>query len=306
MAGRPSRRLCRQRVLEAGVNKPHGAELIQRMELGPIRMALPSHEELQCYNVKTSAKIGAVLIIFCFAILVSSCHRSKGTNMKRYHFTGRIISIDAQSESAFIDGDNVPDFMDPMSMSYKIKPASELRQLAPGDSIAADVVVVEKVPKNEDEPSEFWLENLKVTGHAKAPPAKGSGELHMPATGEDVPDFTFTNQDGKPTSLAHYRGKTLLVTFIYTRCPFPDFCPRMSSNFDEVYKQLGTNPSLANAHLISISFDPEHDTPKVLREYAFSVAHTHDAAMFRNWEFVVPRAGRSPEDCRLFRPYGKT
>jgi len=90
------------------------------------------------------------------------------------------------------------------------------------------------------------------------------------------------------------------VTFIYTRCPFPDFCPRMSSNFDEVYKQLGTNPSLANAHLVSISFDPEHDTPKVLREYAFSVAHTHDAALFRSWEFVVPRAADLPKIADYF------
>jgi protein SCO1/2 len=254
--------------------------------------AWPSHlmKSYSVHNVKKSTRISAVVIVLCFAISFSSCNRSKSSNVKRYHFTGRIVSIDAQTESAFIDGDDVPGFMDAMGMSYKIKPASDLRQIAPGDSITADAVVVEKVPKNEDEPAEYWLENLKVTGHAKAPPAKGSGALHMPAAGEDVPDFAFTNQDGKPTSLAHYRGKTLLVTFIYTRCPFPDFCPRMSRNFDEIYKQLGSNPSLANAHLVSISFDPDHDTPKVLREYAFSVAHTHDAALFRSWEFVVPRA----------------
>jgi protein SCO1/2 len=249
---------------------------------------------------KPTSKTTAILLV-CFTILLgSSCNRSKGSNIKRYRFTGRVVSIDTQSESAFINGDDVPGFMDAMGMSYKIKPASALHEIAPGDSITADAVVVEKVPKNEDEPSEFWLENLKVTGHAKAPPAKGSSALHMPAPGEDVPDFAFTNQDGKPTSLARYRGKTLLVTFIYTRCPFPDFCPRMSSNFDEVYKQLGTNPSLANAHLVSISFDPEHDTPKVLREYAFSVAHTHDAALFRSWEFVVPRAADLPKIADYF------
>jgi protein SCO1 len=233
-----------------------------------------------------------VLIVALFAItaLVPACHRSKAPSSKSYHFTGRIISIDTQSQSALIDGDNIPGFMDPMAMTYKIKPASTVTQLAAGDSIAADVVVMEPASKNEDAVSDYWLENVKVTAHAKNPPAKGPNALHMPAPGEDVPDFAFTNQDGKRVTLKQYRGKTILVTFIYTRCPFPDFCPRMSSNFNEVYKQLGTNPSLANAHLLSISFDPEHDTPKVLREYGFSVAHTHDAALFRRWEFGVPRA----------------
>jgi protein SCO1/2 len=117
----------------------------------------------------------------------------------------------------------------------------------------------------------------------------------MPAPGEEVPDIAFTNQDGRQISLGKYRGEVLLVTFIYTRCPFPDFCPRMSGNFDEIYKQIGSNPSLAGTHLLSISFDPEHDTPKILRDYGFSVAHTHDAALFKNWEFAVPRAADLPK-----------
>jgi protein SCO1 len=233
-------------------------------------------------------------------VVLSSCHRSKTPAAKRYPFTGRIISIDAQAESALIDGDNIPGFMDPMAMSYKMKPASTLRQLAPGDSISAEVVVIEPASKNEDAVPDYWLENVKVTAHAKSPPATGANSLHMPAPGEDVPDFSFTNQNGKPITLAQYRGQVLLVTFIYTRCPFPDFCPRVSSQFDEIYKQLGTNPSLANAHLLSISFDPEHDTPKVLRDYGFSVAHTHDAKLFQRWEFAVPRSADLPRIADFF------
>jgi protein SCO1/2 len=91
-----------------------------------------------------------------------------------------------------------------------------------------------------------------------------------------------------------------MITFIYTRCPFPDFCPRMSSNFAEIYKQLGSNPSLAKTQLLSVSFDPEHDSPKVLRDYGFSVAHTHDAAMFRRWEFAVPKAADLPKIADFF------
>jgi protein SCO1/2 len=209
---------------------------------------------------------------------------------KRYPFTGRVVSIDSQSQSAVIDGDTIPGYMDAMAMSYKIKPALTLNQLTPGDSISAEVVVVQPQDKtkNEDTDPDYWLENVKVTAHAKAPPAGAANSLHMPTPGEEVPDFSFTNQSGKHISLRQYRGKALLVTFIYTRCPFPDFCPRVSSNFAEIYEQLGVNPALASTRLLSISFDPEHDAPKVLRDYGFSVAHTHDSALFAQWEFAVP------------------
>jgi len=224
------------------------------------------------------------------AILLSSCRHEKSVATKRYPFTGRIVSVEPQSESANIDGDLIQGFMEPMVMTYKIKPASTLRQLQPGDSISAEVVVVEHDPRDENTDSDYWLENVKVTKHAPEPPAAEPHAVHMPSPGEDVPDFSFTNQDGKKLSLHQYRGKTLLVTFIYTRCPFPDFCPRMSGNFAEIYKQLATNPSLASTQLLSISFDPEYDKPKVLRDYGFSVAHTHDAGLFRRWQFATAPA----------------
>jgi protein SCO1 len=233
-------------------------------------------------------------------LLATSCHRSKPQATKRYHFTGRVISIDNQAQSANIDGDLIQGFMEPMVMSYKIKPASMLRQLAPGDSISADVVVFDHDPRDENADSDYWLENVKITGHAAQPPAKGPKAFHMPAPGEEVPDFAFTDQDGKHISLHQFRGKTLMVTFVYTRCPFPDFCPRMSSNFGEIYKQFASNASLAETQLLSVSFDPEHDTPKVLRNYGFSVAHTHDAALFRRWQFGAPKAADLPQIADFF------
>ena len=233
-------------------------------------------------------------------LVLSSCHRSKPQATKRYPFTGRIISIDAQAESANIEGDLIQGFMEPMAMSYKIKPASMLRQLSPGDSISADVVVVDHDPRDESADSDYWLENLKVTGHAAQPPATSPKAFHMPSPGEEVPDFAFTDQDGRHISLHQFRGKMLMVTFIYTHCPFPDFCPRMSSNFAEIYKQLGSNASLADTQLLSVSFDPEHDTPKVLRDYGFSVAHTHNAALFHRWQFAAPKAADLPKIADFF------
>jgi protein SCO1 len=240
----------------------------------------------------------ALLLVNAFLLL--SCHRTKQpTTTKRYHFTGRIVSIDSQEQSAIIEGDKVPGFMDAMAMGYKIKPPATLSELAPGDSIAADLVDSE--PDDDNARSDYWLENVKVTAHAKTPPPRPGATQRIPAPGDDVPDFHLTNQDGRHVSLHQYRGKVLLVTFIYTRCPFPDFCPRMSSNFAEIDAQLAADPSLASkTHLFSVSFDPEHDTPKVLRDYAFSVAHTHESALFHRWEFAVPRPADLPKMADFF------
>ncbi|MGE5057493.1 MAG: SCO family protein [Acidobacteriota bacterium] len=232
------------------------------------------------------------------ALSSSGCHRTKtSANATRYPFTGRIVSVDSKSDSATIDGDLIQGFMEPMVMSYKFKPASMLRQVTPGDVISAEVVVIEPDAGNRDAEPDYWLENVKVTGHAKSAPAQGPGAMHMPQPGEEVPDFSFTNQDGKRVSLRQYRGKVLLVTFIYTRCPFQDFCPRMSRNFEEIYKQMGDDRA---THLLSISFDPEHDTPKVLRRYGYSVAHSQDAGVFKRWEFAVPRAADLPRIADFF------
>lgn len=237
-------------------------------------------------------------LILSAILLTCSCHRTKAPDAKRYPFTGRIISVDKQEQTAVIDGDNVPGFMEAMAMSYKIKPSSMLTQLAPGDSVSAEVVV--QPASQGDAPPDAWLENVKVTAHAKMPPP-GPGAQRLPAPGDEVPDFHLTNQDGRRVSLHQYRGKVLLVTFIYTRCPFPDFCPRVSSNFAEIYKQFTTDPALsADTHLLSVSFDPDHDTPKVLRDYAFSVAHTHEAALFRRWEFAAPRTADLPKMADFF------
>ncbi len=231
-------------------------------------------------------------------LLLSACNKPTPKTLKRYPFTGRIVSIDTGDKSASIQNDRIPGVMDPMAMIYKFKPPTVLNQLEPGDSISA--VLVDTEPDDDNARSDYWLENVKVTARAATPPAAAPNALHMPTPGEAVPDFSFTNQSGQHISLKQYGGQVLLVTFIYTRCPFPDFCPRMSSNFAEIYKQIGTNPHLGRVHLLSISFDPQHDTPKVLRDYGFSVAHTHDAALFRRWEFAVLRPEDLPKIAAFF------
>lgn len=234
-----------------------------------------------------------VIFIALLFTLLPACHHQ--TAAKRYPFTGRVVSIDNQGQSALIDADNIPGFMDAMAMSYTLKPAAALSQLAPGDSIAGEVVVQSEA--TEGSPN-YWLENVKVTAHGKA--TSGSAQ-HIPEPGDDVPDFEFTNQSGRHISLKQFRGKTVILTFVYTRCPFQDFCPRVSHNFAEIYKQLGADPAAAaRTQLLSISFEPEHDTAKVLRDYGFSVAHTQDPALFKRWEFATPRAEDLPKIAAFF------
>lgn len=130
------------------------------------------------------------------------------------------------------------------------------------------------------------LENVVVVkkSDGKAP---NGGQLQRPANGEAVPDIALLNQDGKATSLRQYRGKTLLITFIYTRCPLPDYCPLISHNFAEIEKTLSKNPALyAKTHLLTISFDPGFDTPAVLRNYARRYVPDKGKQTFAHWEFA--------------------
>jgi protein SCO1 len=244
-----------------------------------------------------------VVATFFLLILLGSLsctkHAASAPPVKRYPFTGRIVSVDKPSQTAVIDGDTIQGFMEAMQMSYKIKDAGEFGKLAPGDSVTAEVVVVDT--QDKDAVPDYWLEHVKVTAHSSPPAAKPTARQHIPTPGEEVPDFQFTNQNARRISLKQYRGQVLFVTFIYTRCPFPDYCPRIGAQFAQLRKQLDADASLADkTRLLCISFDPAHDTPKVLRDYGFSLLHSHQPALFNKWEFAVPRAADLPQIADYF------
>jgi protein SCO1 len=233
-----------------------------------------------------SPRLTWICLWLCLFLAVA-CNRGQsggGRHPKRYSLKGTVISVDKNAGTANVSNQPIPGFMDAMVMPYTIKPASTLDQLQPGDSIIADVVVG---------PDQYWLENVKVTGHAQLPASKKpTASLHIPEPGDEVPDFQLINQNAKQISLRRYRGETLLLTLIYTRCPFPDFCPRVSHEFADINKAVLADPArYGKTHLLSISFDPAHDTPRVLRAYGFSCAGSKDPALFKHWEFAaIPKA----------------
>ena len=213
---------------------------------------------------------------------------------KTFPVRGKVISTDATHVT--LQHDAVPGFMDAMTMPYKLKDPSIVGELHPGDLITATIIVQQDAAGFRDPE----LDHIVVIGQAR-PDYKPAVQFHVPQPGDAVPDFQLLNQSGRTIHLSQFKGKALLITFIYTRCPLADFCPRMSRNFAEVDKALAADPKLyANTHLLSISFDPTYDTPKVLRSYggAYTGQYTHET--FAHWDFAAPPQKELPAITQYF------
>jgi protein SCO1/2 len=213
---------------------------------------------------------------------------------KVYKLRGKVVSTNPAVGELTVNHEAIPGFMEAMTMPYKLKDPSILGELHPGDTITADVLV----SQNSD--ADMLLDHIVVIAQAK-PDYKPAVSYHVPARGDAVPDFKLRNQDGRAIHLAGYRGKQLLVTFIYTRCPSPKFCPLVTRNFAAIDKQLAAMPALyAKTHLLCISFDPEHDTPERLRAYAATYNGGNGTNVFSHWEFAVPAQEDLPEMAKFF------
>lgn len=179
-------------------------------------------------------------------------------------------------------------------MPYKLQDASILSELHSGDVITADVVVL----TNPD--GDVLLDHIVVVAQAK-PDYKPKVSYHVPAPGDAVPDFKVRNQDGRPIHLGQFRGKALLITFIYTRCPSPEFCPRVTRNFAKLEKMMSADTGLySKSHLLSVSFDPEHDTPERLRAYGVTYLGNDSKNVFAHWELAVPEKPVLMEMAKFF------
>ena len=220
-----------------------------------------------------SSLSGFVLVICAFLSLVNCQGRPKS-----YVLTGRVISKQPATRQLIIDNDDIPGFMPAMTMPYDVKDADGFGKVQPDDIIRADVVVG---PGNK-----FWLEHVVVTGKVSARSSGGGASPHFLMNGDAAPDVPLVNQDGKTLRFGQFKGKAVLLTFIYTRCPFPDYCPLLSRRFAAIQKELTKNPEdYKNTHLLSISLDPNYDKPPVLREYGLSYLE-HDPKGFQHWDFV--------------------
>lgn len=207
--------------------------------------------------------------------------------LKTFPIRGKIVSVDAAKGMVTLDHEAIPGFMDAMTMPYKLKDPTVASELHPGDRITAKLLVRKTADGYEDP----MLDEIVVTAQAR-PDYKPAVQYHVPTAGDAVPDFKLTNQSGRTIHLAQFKGRVLLLTFVYTRCPLPDFCIRMSQNFTQIDKALKGDPALyARTHLLSISFDPKFDTPAVLKSYGETYIGTDAKQAFAHWDFAVPPAG---------------
>ena len=197
----------------------------------------------------------------------------------RYPLRGQVLAIGEPGPGGRRDvtlkhGD-IPGFMPAMTMPYFVRPPAELDGLVKGDLVTSTLVL---------KGSEIFLTDLKKTGHADLPPdAKPVKIMDVMQPGDEVPDDALVDQAGATHKLSDWRGRALAVTFVYTRCPLADFCPLMDKRFSELEKGIAADPRLRDrVHLVSVSFDPAHDTPDVI------AAHAKNAgADPRTWSYLT-------------------
>ncbi len=226
--------------------------------------------------------LAAILLTACHSSLPGAAPSASAQNFKIYKLRGKVIATNPATGEVTINGEAIPGFMEAMTMPYKLKDPGILSELHPGDVLTADVLV------SQDPNADVLLDQIVVVAQGK-PDYKPAVFYHVPAPGDAVPDFKLRNQDGRSIRLAEFKGKALLISFIYTRCPLPDFCPRVTHNFAEINRDLAAIPVVyAKTHLLCVSFDPEHDTPARLRAYGATYIGSDAASAFSHWDFAVP------------------
>jgi protein SCO1 len=182
----------------------------------------------------------------------------------RYPLKGQVIAKDTARQEFTVKHDDIPGFMPGMTMPFRVPDPAEFGSVGRGDLVTATLVVSETTG---------YLMGVSKIGTAPLPPEAEAGPRpRIIEPGTEVPDVTVTDQAGATRKLSDWRGKVVALTFIYTRCPVPDFCPRMDRNFAAAQRLLAADPALARrVHLLSVSFDPGYDTPEILRSHAARV-----------------------------------
>jgi protein SCO1 len=206
----------------------------------------------------------ALRVILALAALIGvGCRHTP--EQRTYQLHGQVLAVKPESREILVKHDDIPGFMPAMTMPYTVKDEALVRDRAPGDLIDATLVVSEGTA---------WLSAITKTGTAPVPadaPSKipAAAGVHPLQPGDPVPETSLTDQDEKTISLSNWRGSAVVVTFVYVRCPLPEFCPLMDRRLAEVQALVASDPALSGrVRLLSVSFDPEQDRPAALREHA--------------------------------------
>jgi protein SCO1 len=212
------------------------------------------------------------LLSLFLAILSAAC----SAPAREYELRGQILAVDREQRTLTIRHDDIEGFMPAMTMPFKVKDRGLIDGRVPGDLVRATLVVRD---------TEAYISSVERIGHVELSEATPSPGASAPiaTAGDEAPDAELVDEAGRSRRLSDWRGSVVAVTFIYTRCPVPNFCPLMDRHFLAVQRALTTDAHLSSrAHLVSVSFDPEFDTPAVLAAHARRVGA--DPA---RWTFVT-------------------
>lgn len=211
--------------------------------------------------------------------MVAGCGKSldgltKPVEVKEYTLKGEVREVDENNRSLVIRHEDIPGFMVAMTMPFRLPEGTDFAEFQPGDHVEGKLRVQSKAGNVID---------YEVVGMAVVKPAvktldvqdltKGMPKVVTQPTrlqpGDEAPDFKMLDQDGKERRLSDMRGAVVVLTFVYTRCPLPEFCPAMDRKFADLARAVSATASRASkVRLVSLSFDPDNDTPEVLRKHA--------------------------------------
>jgi len=209
------------------------------------------------------------------ALALGGCSRSSA---REYELKGQVLAVDPARQEITIEHGDIQGFMPGMTMAFKVRDRALLEGRIPGDLVTATLVV---------EDADAHLRAVERTGHAPVTLPTILPRTGILANGDTVADAAFVDETGAARRLADWRGHVIAVTFVYTRCPLPNFCPLMDRHFRSVQDQVRADPALkAGVRLLSVSFDPDHDTPPVLAKHAAALGADPDI-----WHFLTGTRG---------------
>ena len=217
-----------------------------------------------------------VIGFFLLAAALAGAACGGGSDRREFTLQGQVLSVTGDHTQATIKHDEIKGFMPAMTMPYHARDAKEFQAVAPGDLVKATLVVVS---------NDAYVKDVTKTGSApleKVPepaPSASSG-FELLKEGDQVPNAQFVDQNGTKRDFASFKGSPILLTFIYTKCPMPTFCPLMDRHFAAIQKTLKSEK--LNVQLVSVSFDPVVDTPKVLKAHAKELG-----ADEKTWTFLT-------------------
>ena len=193
-------------------------------------------------------------------IALTGCSRTPDASARSYELQGQILAVRPERNEVVIKHEDIKGFMPGMTMPFTVKDPALLSGRERGDLVTATLVVGE---------TQAYLTTLTRTGHQEisdSPPPPPPPDIL--SNGQPVKDAPLVDQDNKPRAFSSFKGHRLALTFIYTRCPIPNFCPLMDKHFAAVQKTIASTPSLKDVRLLTVTLDPEFDRPAILKAYA--------------------------------------